>query len=138
LRWLDDALHTKNRARAARLGPDLTPASVFTTRKGKSTPEWSPRLDHGFSQILDCGLADTCRTRVDELDPAKSADLREARRLLRAGLDALDKLSIADWNPEILELRASLQKRLDCLPARRDRPPRALHHHPPDWHRPNG
>ena len=32
---------------------DASPTSVFTTKKGKSTPEWSPRFDHGFSQILD-------------------------------------------------------------------------------------
>jgi Domain of unknown function (DUF4263) len=32
---------------------DASPTSVFTKKKGKSTPEWSPRFDHGFSQILD-------------------------------------------------------------------------------------
>jgi hypothetical protein len=32
---------------------DASPTSVFTTKKGKSTPEWSPRFDHGFSQIID-------------------------------------------------------------------------------------
>jgi hypothetical protein len=32
---------------------DATPRSIFRTKKGRSTPEWSPRFDHGFSQILD-------------------------------------------------------------------------------------
>ncbi len=32
---------------------DASPTSVFTKKKGKSTPEWSSRFDHGFSQILD-------------------------------------------------------------------------------------
>jgi hypothetical protein len=32
---------------------DASPNSVFTKKKGKATPEWSPRFDHGFSQILD-------------------------------------------------------------------------------------
>jgi Domain of unknown function (DUF4263) len=32
---------------------DASPNSVFTRKKGKSTPEWSSRFDHGFSQILD-------------------------------------------------------------------------------------
>jgi hypothetical protein len=32
---------------------DATPNSVFTKKRGKSTPEWSPRFEHGFSQILD-------------------------------------------------------------------------------------
>jgi hypothetical protein len=32
---------------------DASPNSVFTKKRGKSTPEWSPRFEHGFSQILD-------------------------------------------------------------------------------------
>lgn len=32
---------------------DASPTSVFTKRRGKTTPEWSARFDHGFSQILD-------------------------------------------------------------------------------------
>ena len=32
---------------------DASPNSVFTKKKGKATPEWSARFDHGFSQILD-------------------------------------------------------------------------------------
>jgi hypothetical protein len=32
---------------------DASPQSVFTRKKGKSTPEWSPRFDRGFSQIID-------------------------------------------------------------------------------------
>jgi hypothetical protein len=32
---------------------DASPTSVFTKKKGKSTPEWSPRFDHGFSQLID-------------------------------------------------------------------------------------
>jgi hypothetical protein len=32
---------------------DASPSSVFTKKKGKSTPEWSSRFEHGFSQILD-------------------------------------------------------------------------------------
>jgi len=27
--------------------------SVFLTKKGKATPEWSPRFEHGFSQLVD-------------------------------------------------------------------------------------
>jgi Domain of unknown function (DUF4263) len=27
--------------------------SIFKVPKGKSTPEWSPRFEHGFSQIVD-------------------------------------------------------------------------------------
>jgi hypothetical protein len=27
--------------------------SLFVTKPGKSTPEWGPRLEHGFSQIID-------------------------------------------------------------------------------------
>jgi|688.fasta_scaffold323361_2 hypothetical protein len=32
---------------------DASPNSVFIKKRGKSTPEWSPRFEHGFSQILD-------------------------------------------------------------------------------------
>jgi hypothetical protein len=32
---------------------DASPSSVFTKKRGRSTPEWSGRFDHGFSQILD-------------------------------------------------------------------------------------
>ena len=32
---------------------DASPKSIFTTKKGERPPEWSPRFDHGFSQILD-------------------------------------------------------------------------------------
>jgi hypothetical protein len=32
---------------------DASPTSVFTKKTGKATPEWSPRFDHGFSQIVD-------------------------------------------------------------------------------------
>jgi hypothetical protein len=32
---------------------DASPRSIFTKKRGKATPEWSPRFDHGFSQILD-------------------------------------------------------------------------------------
>ena len=32
---------------------DASPNSIFIKRRGKATPEWSPRFDHGFSQILD-------------------------------------------------------------------------------------
>lgn len=28
-------------------------SSVFLTKKGKATPEWSPRFEHGFSQLVD-------------------------------------------------------------------------------------
>lgn len=27
--------------------------SIFTRRRQKATPEWSPRFDHGFSQVID-------------------------------------------------------------------------------------
>lgn len=32
---------------------DAAENSVFKKKSGKSTPEWSSRFDHGFSQILD-------------------------------------------------------------------------------------
>lgn len=32
---------------------DASPNSVFIKKRGKATPEWSPRFEHGFSQILD-------------------------------------------------------------------------------------
>jgi len=48
---------------------DASPKSILTTKKGKSTPEWSPRFDHGFSQIIDWFLvledqkrSEACRT----------------------------------------------------------------------------
>ncbi|MES3628717.1 MAG: DUF4263 domain-containing protein [Longimonas sp.] len=28
-------------------------SSIFTTKPGKATPEWSPRFEHGFSQLVD-------------------------------------------------------------------------------------
>lgn len=32
---------------------DATPTSVFRPRSSRAVPEWSPRFEHGFSQILD-------------------------------------------------------------------------------------
>src|SRR5437773_550343 len=32
---------------------DASPTSIFSKKKKKSTPEWSPRFEHGFGQILD-------------------------------------------------------------------------------------
>jgi hypothetical protein len=32
---------------------DAAKNSIFTTKRGKSTSEWSPRFEHGFSQIID-------------------------------------------------------------------------------------
>jgi hypothetical protein len=32
---------------------DARSNSVFVARRGKSTPEWSPRFEHGFSQLVD-------------------------------------------------------------------------------------
>lgn len=32
---------------------DAMAESIFNLRKGKATPEWSPRLEHGFSQVID-------------------------------------------------------------------------------------
>lgn len=32
---------------------DAAKNSIFTTKRGKSTSEWSPRFEHGFSQIVD-------------------------------------------------------------------------------------
>ncbi len=49
---------------------DASPTSVFTTKKGKSTPEWSPRFDHGFSQIIDWFLI---------LDDQKRTGLHKSR-----------------------------------------------------------
>jgi hypothetical protein len=32
---------------------NAAPNSVFVKKPGKATPEWSPRFEHGFSQIAD-------------------------------------------------------------------------------------
>jgi len=32
---------------------DAAPDGVFVTRGGRATPEWSPRLEHAFSQVID-------------------------------------------------------------------------------------
>jgi hypothetical protein len=32
---------------------DAKKNSLFVTKKGKSTPQWAPRLEQGFSQIID-------------------------------------------------------------------------------------
>ncbi|NCQ80448.1 MAG: DUF4263 domain-containing protein [Microcystis aeruginosa W13-15] len=32
---------------------DAKPDSLFVTNGKKSTPDWAPRLEHGFSQVLD-------------------------------------------------------------------------------------
>lgn len=32
---------------------DARPDSIFVTRKGKNTPEWASRFEHGFSQLVD-------------------------------------------------------------------------------------
>lgn len=32
---------------------DAKPESLFITKKGKETPEWAPRLEHGLSQVVD-------------------------------------------------------------------------------------
>lgn len=32
---------------------DATKNSIFVNKKGKTTSEWSPRFEHGFSQIID-------------------------------------------------------------------------------------
>ena len=32
---------------------DAASASLFVSKQGKSTPEWSPRFEKGFSQIVD-------------------------------------------------------------------------------------
>jgi hypothetical protein len=29
------------------------PNSLFIKKKGKATPEWAPRVEHGFSQVVD-------------------------------------------------------------------------------------
>jgi hypothetical protein len=43
---------------------DASPGGVFLRKRGKSSPEWSPRLEHGFSQVVDWfyKLADMERT----------------------------------------------------------------------------
>jgi hypothetical protein len=55
---------------------DASPQSVFVKKKGKSTPEWSPRFDRGFSQIkllkgkllrLEIQTASTTRDRFGRL-----------------------------------------------------------------------
>jgi hypothetical protein len=32
---------------------DARPQSVFVKKRAKKTPEWSPRFEHGFSQLVD-------------------------------------------------------------------------------------
>jgi hypothetical protein len=43
---------------------DALPGSLFRRQGQKATPEWSPRLERGFSQIVDwfCKLHDMART----------------------------------------------------------------------------
>jgi hypothetical protein len=43
---------------------DASPNSIFVKKRGKSSPEWSPRFDHGFSQLIDwfCKLHDMEKT----------------------------------------------------------------------------
>ncbi|MBC6424444.1 MAG: DUF4263 domain-containing protein [Hormoscilla sp. SP12CHS1] len=32
---------------------DASPNSIFVSKAGRSTPDWSPRFEHGYSQIVD-------------------------------------------------------------------------------------
>jgi hypothetical protein len=32
---------------------DAAPGGIFVKKKTKNTPEWSPRFEHGFSQVVD-------------------------------------------------------------------------------------
>jgi len=32
---------------------DASPNSIFLSKGGRSTPDWSPRFEHGYSQIVD-------------------------------------------------------------------------------------
>jgi hypothetical protein len=47
---------------------DASPNSIFVQRGARVTPEWSPRFEHGYSQIVDwfCKLNDMEKT--DEFD----------------------------------------------------------------------
>jgi hypothetical protein len=45
---------------------DATPKSIFVKKKHKQTPEWSPRFEHGFSQLVDWFfLIDEIRSTTD-------------------------------------------------------------------------
>jgi serine/threonine-protein kinase len=68
--------------------------------------------------FLRLGLADTSRARVVGLDAAKAVGHREISRILRAGLEALDRLPASLRNSEgIIKLQADLHQRLASLPA---------------------
>jgi hypothetical protein len=60
---------------------DASPQSVFVKKKGKSTPEWSPRFDRGFSQIIDWFLI---------LDDQKRTGLHKSR----FGLDVIQFMGL--------------------------------------------
>ena len=37
---------------------EAAPTSLFVSKPDISTPEWSPRFERGFSQIVDCQIVD--------------------------------------------------------------------------------
>ncbi len=47
---------------------DAKPKSVFVKKKGKATPEWSNRFEHGFSQIVDWFWKLSDMTKTDDFE----------------------------------------------------------------------
>jgi hypothetical protein len=66
---------------------DPAPGCLFRRQGQKATPEWSPRFEHGFSQIVDwfCKLDDM--TRTDEFEARFGARHIQYTGLVVAGRD---------------------------------------------------
>jgi len=74
---------------------DALPTSIFVKKKGKHTREWSPRFDHGFSQIIDWFMMLEDQRRTDLFRSRFDADRIQYVGLLvigrRNGLDGVDR-----------------------------------------------
>jgi hypothetical protein len=66
---------------------DAAAGSIFVKRRGKSSLEWAPRFEHGFSQLVDwfCKLADMEKT--DEFEDRFGKRSIECFGLLVVGKD---------------------------------------------------
>ncbi len=74
---------------------------------------------HNRLNWLRVGLAETTKDRAVELNPENVEELREARRILRLGLEALDSLPTnLRATPNVSKLYTELRQRLDTLPDR--------------------
>lgn len=94
---------------------DAKPNSVFGRKGKRSKPEWSPRFDHGFSQIVDwfCTLEDQKRTR-------KYEDMFGAHEISYVGLLVIGRRAdLAEPERRRLNLRSEYvhvgTHRVDCI-----------------------